>query len=145
VSIQTIVYMMNESASYKRVATGQNLSLGQLIRALEAVPDKSLPVVMGAGLTPVSLDSYRGYYRDLAIQWSDWERGTKDDLGTVGKLLARLKAAVGEAFEGYKGGEFTMNEETPLWCAEYGRCGEAIHAVKVSAECVRLTTVPDAD
>ncbi len=33
---------------------------------------------------------------------------------------------LGRTLEGYKGGEFMMGRNTPLWLAEWGRCGPAI-------------------
>lgn len=34
-----------------------------------------------------------------------------------------LRSAVGAAFEGYKGGVFTMSRHTPVWVANYGNAG----------------------
>lgn len=83
----------------------------------------------------VRLDSYRGYYEQLSlvIDRADPPRAWTDNgwpsLANVGELRARLQAALGEVFEGYKGGDYTMHDGTPLWVAEYGSTGG--HVVEV--------------
>ncbi len=57
--------------------------------------------------------SYRGYYSDLSLTPSN----TK---GSVADLLAELQAALGSTFEGYKGGDFLMGADTPVWVSPYG-------------------------
>lgn len=134
--IQTLLNRFSEGEMYKRVATGQNMSLGALINALKALPNQDMLVVGTDGASPDSLNSYRGYYSDLAIQPSRPGR-----LNTVAKLLAALEGALGETFEGYKGGEFTMERYTPMWWASYGDCGDAIHEVSVQGDVVVITTI----
>lgn len=93
---------------------------------------------------PTALSSYRGYYCDLAIERTG-ERNERTELSefelagygtytpghsevsikadpTVADLLTALSLAVGEDFEGYKGGQFTMYPDTRLWVSEYGAC-----------------------
>ena len=90
----------------KKRAEGQ-MTLGKLIEALEGLnPERK---VVGLG----QLDSYRGYYEDLAF-------GPDETPRTVGDLLAECKKAMGRYFTGYKGGEFLMGEDTPLWVSAYG-------------------------
>lgn len=96
-----------------------HLTLGALIRKLEAIEDKSLPVAYLDGGYPDEANSYRGYYSDLSFDRTN-------EAVSVEKFLATAKAALGETFTGYKGGEFKMHDKTPLWCAEYGCCGPAI-------------------
>lgn len=59
--------------------------------------------------------SYRGYYNDLAF------KPTRNV--TVASMLAHAESALGATFEGYKGGEYTMDEWTTCWIAEYGCAG----------------------
>lgn len=94
------------------------MELGELIDALGLCkPD--LPVYFdfcGFRPRPGSLHSYRGVAYDLAL-------GYVDDNGpdvVVGALLAELQQAVGKTFEGYKGGEYTMDRRTPVWVANRG-------------------------
>lgn len=82
------------------------MTLGELIEALEALaPDRAISVGGEA-------DSYRGYYSDLAF-----EPGMS---GTVGELLATCRDAMGKSFEGYKGGDYYMAANTPIWLSFYG-------------------------
>ena len=86
------------------------MTLGHLIALLEALDDERETVGLG------ELESYRGYYCDLAFEPSG-------DLESVESLLARCRAAMGREFTGYKGGEFLMGAPTPLWIAPYGVAG----------------------
>lgn len=95
----------------------QPITLGELIDALEKCKPESGVQFDFCGMTPDGVDSYRGYYDHLAI-------GHKDEGAvTAGELLAELRAAVGKVFEGYKGGDFRMDRDTPMWVANYGRSG----------------------
>ena len=56
------------------------------------------------------LYSWRGDYSHLCLP----AKHTDDWLG-VEQFLCRLRGAVGMKFTGYKGGEFEMTENTPVW------------------------------
>ncbi len=92
------------------------MTLDQLISALEAAP-QDLLVPIGFACP----HSYRGYYKDLAFE-------PKVDT-TVGEMLACARSALGQTFEGYKGGEYTMRGHTDVWFAHQGFTGEAIGRV----------------
>ncbi len=66
--------------------------------------------------------SYRGYYEDLAFEPAGWKM-------TVCDLIAICRSAMGKTFEGYKGGEYEMDETTPVWIAEYGSSGRKLVAI----------------
>lgn len=111
--MQKVVDMMNKQMEHERAAT--QMTLGELISTLRAFhPDTAV-----AGVT-AEADSYRGYYSDLAF-----EPGNT----TVEDLLQTAESALGQVFEGYKGGEFVMTKVTPLWCANYGDCGLRVMAI----------------
>lgn len=95
------------------------------------------------GVSPTRLASYRGFYDQLAIERRqfDWDRTELSGRGgsygdytpghsgvhirnnaTVADLITALQLAIGEEFEGYKGGQFRMDEDTILWVSEYGDC-----------------------
>lgn len=94
------------------------IGLGELIALLEAVEDKTLPIVFDNGKRwPLYLDSWRGAYDELAIAYSKTEPRI-----SCRQFLGHLKDAVGKTFQGYKGGDFTMDKNTPLWIAN---CGES--------------------
>jgi hypothetical protein len=93
----------------------QPIALGDLIALLEARPQDQGVSFDFCGLVPTSVDSYRGYYDHLAMGWS------ADGAPKVADLLGRLREALGAVFTGYKGGEFRMDADTPMWVANYGR------------------------
>lgn len=91
-------------AQKQRDRAETQMTLGKLITALEAMPE-------GAEVANlISAHSYRGYYTDLAFEQGE---GTRRAVG----LLTECKAAMGQVFEGYKGGEFVMGALTPVWAA----------------------------
>ena len=57
--------------------------------------------------------SYRGYYSDLAIE-------PMAELSSTGDLMMTLMAVQGNTLEGYKGGDYLMDDDTPVWLASYG-------------------------
>jgi len=82
---------------------------------------------------PSSPDSYRGYYSDLAFE-------PVSQTVPVSQFMAMCQEALGKTFTGYKGGDFLMDKNTPLWCASYGNTGPAIIDLSISAENVILIT-----
>jgi hypothetical protein len=112
--IQAMINGMN--AEFQRERAGSQMTLGRMISILSEMP-KDLEV-KGLG----DLDSYRGYYCDLAFEPSG-------DAKTVEELLEICCGAMGKVFEGYKGGEYVMGAKTPLWLAFYGDCGDKIMGI----------------
>lgn len=108
--------MVNAQVKQEADAAGQ-MTLGAFIAALSKLPPDKRICFGFASLYPRSFLSYRGYYDHLALDF-DGERSI-----TVEGLLAKAKDALGATFDGYKGGDFLMNEDTPLWAGEYGRSG----------------------
>lgn len=107
-----------------RNGTHKGLSLGELIDALDGIGEDTQVTFDFGGLEPTSLDSYRGYYSDLALGFADV--GLK-----VGELRKELKDAVGGTFTGYKGGDYEMDRATPVWVSNYGQsAGVAIVGVE---------------
>ncbi len=119
--IQSVLDAMIGQQVDKMCAEVGQWTLGQLVEALKRFPaDKWIRFDSRAndededGLYPYSYDSYRGYYRLVAVS-----RSRKPML--VGEFLDRTEAAIGATYTGYKGGDFTMNGGTPVWVSEYGR------------------------
>lgn len=110
--LQALVDGMSQQWQKERATT--QLTLGQLIAQLQALPPH-MPVA------PLEAPhSYRGYYCDLAFE----VRGEASR--PAGELLAECRQAMGRVFTGYKGGDFMMGANTPLWIAEYGSSGERL-------------------
>ena len=112
--IENMLAAMSDMA--RRDRSRYHLTLGDLIAVLKDA-EPSAKVVTSDGKGVGRLYSYRGYYADLALN---------DGSATAGELLANCEQALDAEFTGYKGGEFLMGENTPLWFAEYGCCGPAI-------------------
>lgn len=125
-NLQDIINDMMEQAKRERAAT--QLTLGELINVLNNMPADT-PV---ANLCKPG--SYRGYYEDLYFERHEGTRPASE-------LLAECKAAMGQMFIGYKGGEFMMGAVTPLWVAQrYGATGQKLIAVYAGGE---LNTAED--
>lgn len=99
------------------------MTLGELIDAL-AAQDPSAPVRWDrerkhdygtGGAYPGAFASWRGDYADLTLQKSTAPQ-------TVAQLLERARAADGRTFEGWKGGDYRMDRETPVWAENAGDC-----------------------
>lgn len=100
------------AARNQRERAGSQTTLGKLIEILESMPDDKM---IGGICSP---HSYRGYYCDLAF-----ERGEK---ATVADTLKMCREAMGQVFQGYKGGDYVMGALTPVWISNYGDCGKKI-------------------
>lgn len=113
-NLQHLIDGMNANMQKARAET--QLTLGGLIKALEAMP-------ADAKVTNLrECHSYRGYYDDLAFKRRDGTRRSAE-------LLADCQLAMGRVFGGYKGGDYVMGERTPLWVSEYGECGVKLMAI----------------
>jgi hypothetical protein len=88
------------------------LTLGNLIELLEKLDPKDKVQKLDEP------HSYRGYYTDLAFIRDEY------NLAPVGEVLDILKSCVSKTYTGWKGGDYTMDENTPIWVVESeGRCG----------------------
>lgn len=120
------------SAAEKKKRAASQMTLGQLVERLAAIPPDTR--VKGLG----SEHSYRGYYTDLAFEPTDTET-------TASALLAQCRAAMGREYKGYKGGDYLMGESTPLWSASYGSCGDRLMDLEVRDGLATPVTAPDED
>jgi len=117
--MQILINGINAQNQRARAAT--QLTLGALISALGKMPaDAHVANLRDPG-------SYRGYYSDL---YFERHYGTRP----AAELLAECKAAMGQVFTGYKGGDYVMGALTPLWVSSYGNCGQKLMAVHVGGE-----------
>ena len=116
-----------------RFRDNQQLSLGEFIKELESVDlkmehngeVKEVEFDFGTAF-PTQLDSWRGSYDEIALGYkmSGYDNNSEHFANTkADKLLEHLKEAVGKEYEGYKGGDFTMDKNTPVWVANYGHSG----------------------
>lgn len=64
--------------------------------------------------------SYRGYYSDLALEPVD------DEPIKIWQLINQLSDVIDTELTGWKGGEFLMSADTPIWVAPEGTTGAAL-------------------
>lgn len=72
-------------------------------------------VHMDCGSVPTGLDSWRGSYSELTLTHQ-----TNLTAPMVKEVLDDARSAVGKTFQGFKGGNFTMDLYSAVWADEYG-------------------------
>jgi hypothetical protein len=119
---------------------GGGLTLGELVAELRPLffdfPDTPVKVEWGNRLVNIeNLGSYRGDYQDLAI-----EPGGNEEL-TAEETYNMLHDAIGRTYEGYKGGDFTMDTDTHVWVSHYGdSSGFGVTGVVSNGQLAVITT-----
>jgi hypothetical protein len=94
--------------------SARHLTLGQLIAALEP-EDPDLVIPLGFR----NPHSYRGIYSEVAFEVAHNIR--------VGDMLDAARSALGETYQGWKGGDFTMEQYTDCYLVDDEGCtGESI-------------------
>ena len=102
--------------TFRQSRSSYHITLGELIEKLDELSNEGFencPVLVDDADYLGRLDSYRGYYSDLAFELGEERKN-------VGMLLKECRFALNATYMGYKGGEFVMGEDTPLWIADYG-------------------------
>lgn len=128
--LQTYLNKMLQISRDKSFENSPQITLGELIKQIEEVgakreingEDKTICFDFGYSY-PTTLDSWRGSYNELALGYKFTGRGNYDENftePTAESLLTELKSAIGKVYTGWKGGEFIMNENTPLWVSNPG-------------------------
>ncbi len=111
--IQGLVDMMGNIARDTR--KDYHVCLGDFLDMLRmADPEALIPLT--------SPHSYRGYYSDLALE------PTPGAPIKVWQLINQLSDVIDTELTGYKGGEFLMSADTPIWVSHYGTTGSALVA-----------------
>ncbi len=94
------------------------MCLGDMILKLGCLPpDLVMPIAIA------DPHSYRGYYSDLAFSED------RDTRQTARDALSMAGACLGQFFDGYKGGEYNMGIDAPVWIAFYGSCGRMLVSI----------------
>ena len=132
--IQQILDNAVKAERHEKLKTSTQLTLGELILKLEplsrtfvaydkSIKDKRIRFDF-ASTFPTGLSSWRGSYSELAIEWdcSGYDTSFSKDSSpmTLSSFIDLLKSAIGKEFTGWKGGEFTMGKNTPLWVSNPG-------------------------
>lgn len=109
------------------LANSDQLTLGEIIAKCEAIAARGyersdgLPPTVTFDfeyLRPTTLDSWRGIYAELALGFN-----ADGNAPSLPDFIAMLRDAVGKTYDGWKGGEYTMSERTPVWVANPGNSG----------------------
>ena len=104
--------MLNSHMANCRIV--MQATLGSIIKKLQTFgADEVIKIHGYLGRKLYFPHSYRGFYENLAFE-------TREGEMTVGEMISFLQSVIGETFEGYKGGDFIMNENTKLWVSTYG-------------------------
>lgn len=116
-----------------------HITLGELAVLLKNCQENSHVSFNFPEQYPEHFLSYRGYYDQIALGHGPFnypEPVTRD------LLIARTLAAIGMTFSGYKGGEYIMTADTPVWVANASNpSGYALTRVQDTGYDIILHTV----
>lgn len=112
------------------------LSLGELIALLKTREPGQEVRFDFCGTQPVSVASYRGFYDHLAVGWSAEYSNER----TVLWVLNMLDKCIDDTFCGYKGGEYLMTADTPIWVASRGEA-DSTAIVGLDERCNYMTVI----
>lgn len=107
-------YLIDMSDVWRKERASTQMTIDKLITKLEKFSkDKEIEKLSNP-------HSYRGYYSDLGLQISS-------KTTTVGETIDFLnERCLGVTYEGYKGGEYYMDKDTPLFVDTWGSTGDRI-------------------
>lgn len=108
------------------------LSLGEFVTLLREAgkdPNWKNVIFMFGGKPNMKVHSYRGYYDHAALGWSGGDYGTSSGVD-ANELADAIEAQYGSYMSGWKGGEFLIHKNIPLWCANDGCFGPAIVGIE---------------
>jgi hypothetical protein len=100
------------------------VSLGELVDALSAHVEAGGHCTLGFCCP----HSYRGDYSGIAFEPIE-----RDGEASARAMLSLANEAMGEAYEGWKGGKYTMDQETPVYIASKGSTGWPLTAALLKA------------
>jgi hypothetical protein len=108
--VQGLFDMLSDAARDTR--KNYHVCLGELLDGLRQADPEGWVYL-------TSPHSYRGYYSDLALE------PTTTPI-RVWELINQLSDVIDTELTGYKGGEFLMSADTPVWVSHYGTTGSAL-------------------
>ena len=91
------------------------MNIGQVKEILSRAAGDSYVYYDFCNCVPTKIDSWRGIYAEPALGWCDIGRSGDGTNITVSQLLDELKKATdGRTYHGWKGGEYSYNDKSPL-------------------------------
>lgn len=109
------------------------MNIKQILVQLDKLMDNSDEQLFIVGVSR-EFCSYRGYYSELCVAPSVGRKMTACEFYNV------LANQIGQTYEGYKGGEYEMAEDTELYLATYGRTGERIVGIEQDGNTLSFVT-----
>lgn len=120
-----------------RMESSDQLTLGKLIEKLKPIVAKQKEIIkkyQSEALIqydfeycyPTHFDSWRGSYNELSLNicLGGYKKEEQEKELTVSGFLKMCEETIGKTFQGWKGGDFKMDEDTPIWIANSGNSGE---------------------
>ena len=115
-------------------------SLESVMEAIRKAPPKADVQFDFCYLRPTVVRSYRGYFDHCALGWSDKSLPDRH-WPSAFSVATELEKAIGNTYQGWKGGYFQMSGETPLWVDQPEDCsGTAIVGVRRERDTVIIET-----
>ena len=135
INIQQLLDVMSEQDRQQR--TNYHLTLGQLIDKLQSFDQYGVVFHDETQPHEYLFDSYRGYYSDLAMTYEPSKSHQQ-----VNDLLFQANLALNNTYEGYKGGDYVMTADTPLWLANWGETSDIaiVDVCEIGIQYVKLIT-----
>lgn len=123
---------MNYITRTTEVGNVAQLTYGELLDALRACVEESKPekavVFDFLRLAPTTIHSWRGSYDEIGIGCA---RDINGPVMLVADFVRYLEGMLGEILEGWKGGEYIVTWERPVWVSQpSSSCETAIVGVK---------------
>lgn len=100
-----------------KIESGKEYNLGNFINDLKKYKEEFLEVEFDDGSIPDDFESWRGSYCELALSYKS------EGICHVPTLYRKAFNSNGSMYEGYKGGEFIMDLDTPIHQANYSETG----------------------
>ena len=146
--------MLDRAVASQRASTMSNspqLTLGQFLEKLESItddPKDSLSVEFDFGTAvPTDFGSWRGAYNEVALGYRLTGYDTGDQKWPYVLLkdfVPTVRKAIGSSYTGWKGGDYTMTEDTPVWVSNDGNASSTgIVGVDVGSVVTLLTAKCD--
>jgi hypothetical protein len=121
---RTCAVIYNTDFYQKFFRERKQFTLGELIEKMEMLDPATLIKMQFSELaTDFTSHSYRGYYEQLAI-YPAFRK--VDSPLCVGQFVRFLKTCLNHTYDGWKGGEYSMFETTPVWVSDRGESSGAM-------------------
>lgn len=121
----------------RRERSNYHLTYGGLIEVC-----RKAPAHVGMSSESRGISAYRGFYTDIALCLDPELSFPGDGIPTCHAFADWLEGQIGKNLQGYKGGEYEITADKPLWLADdYSHCsGIAVVDTALRFGLLRLIT-----